>query len=604
MSEPGDLPTERRAGDAPWEAVDQSAARFAARGGQPGLAYGIVVGGELVHSGGAGEAFAGGPVPDAGTVFRIASMTKSFTASLIMLLRDVGVLALDDPAERYAPEVAGVRSAAPDTPPVTIRQLLTMTGGFPTDDPWGDRQQGLPLDEFDRLLRDGEIRAAWVPGTRFEYSNLGYAILGRVITAVTGGRYESAIRDRLLGPLQMDRTGFEAAEFNAAELARGYRRDGVGWQEVEPDPSGAFAPMGGVFSCVADLARWVGGFAGAFPAGPLGAGQDGHPLSRASRREMQLAQVAILDGADAAAVRFSGPASWSYGFGLFAVEDREFGTIIQHSGGYPGYGSQMRWHPATGLGAIVLANSTYARAGALAGEMLGGLLQTESARALGSAGYRQSGPVPAPGHPWPETLAARDAVNDLLQDWQDETAARLFTANVDQDRPLSQRRADAALLRERIGTFAPDPLRPAEFDSPAHCRWWLTGEGGTASVTIRLAPLREPLVQQLILAIPPSGGSALDNALLSLVGVLGTAGGPDWPAGLLATVSQDQVLRQLRLASAWAGPCELSACLAGDGVSAVTVELTGPAGRVSLAIEIAGATGLLQRAEVALLPAR
>jgi CubicO group peptidase (beta-lactamase class C family) len=589
---------------AQWDAVDESAARFAARGGQPGLAYGIVADGELAYSGGAGEALAGGPVPDAGTAFRIASMTKSFTAALIMLLRDDGALALDDQAQRYVPELAGVRPAAADSPPVTIRQLMTMTGGFPTDDPWGDRQQGLPPDAFARLLREGEIRPAWAPGTRFEYSNLGYAILGRVIAAVTGARYESAIRDRLLGPLRMHRTGFEAAEFNAGGLARGYRRDGDGWQEVLPDPSGAFAPMGGVFSCVTDLARWVAGFAGAFPAGHEVPGQDGHPLSRASRREMQLPQVAILDGVDAPAVRFTGPTSWSYGFGLFAVEEREFGTIIQHSGGYPGYGSQMRWHPATGLGVIVLANSTYARAGALASEMLTGLLQEESARALRSRGYRQSGPVPAPGRPWPETLAARDAVNDLLQDWQDEAAARIFTANVDQDRPLPQRRADVALLRERIGKFAPDPVRPAEFDSPAHCRWWLTGEGGTASVTIRLAPLREPLVQQLILAIPPAEGSALDKAMLSLVGVLGSAGVPDWPAGLHATASQDQVLRQLRLASAWAGPCEISACLAGDGASAVTVELTGPAGRVSLTVEIAGASGLLQRAEVSLLPSR
>jgi CubicO group peptidase (beta-lactamase class C family) len=590
---------------AEWDAIDESAARFAARGGQPGLAYGIVAGGELVHSGGVGEAFPGGPVPQAETVFRIASMTKSFTASLIMLLRDEGALALDDQAQRYVPELVGVRPAAADSPPITIRQLLTMTAGFPTDDPWGDRQQGLPLDEFERMLRDGEIRPAWAAGTRFEYSNTGYAILGRVIAAVTGVRYESAIRDRLLSPLHMDRTGFDAAEFNAGGLARGYRRDDGGWQELQPDPSGSYAPMGGVFTCVADLARWVAGFAGAYPPGLSGADQqDGHPLGRATRREMQLPQVAILEGLDAPAVRFSGPASMSYGFGLFAEEDTEFGAIVQHSGGYPGYGSHMRWHPATGLGAIVLANGTYAKAGALAGEMLAGLLQAEAARAGRLGSYRQNGPVPAPGGPWPETVAARDAINDLLQDWQDESAARLFTPNVEQDRPLAQRRADVAALRERIGKFAPDPVRPAEFDSPAHCRWWLTGERGTAAVTIRLPPLREPRVQQLLVAVPPAEGSVLDKALQSLVGVLNAAGTPEWPAGLYATVNQDEVLRQLRMASVWAGPCEVGACLAGDGASAVMVELTGPHGRLTLAVEIGGAAGLLHRAEVALLPTR
>lgn len=319
---------------------------------------------------------------------------------------------------------------------------------------------------------------------------------------------------------------------------------------------------------------------------------------------MQLPQVAILGGVDTPAVQFAGPASMSYGFGLFAEEDREYGAIVHHSGGYPGYGSNMRWHPATGLGVIVLANSTYAKAGALGGEMLALLLKAEAARARRSGGYRQSGPVPAPGRPWPETLAARDAVNDLLQDWQDGTAAGLFTPNVDQDRPLSQRRADVALLRDRIGKFAPDADRPAEFDSPAHCRWWLTGERGTVSATIRLAPLREPPVQQLVLAIPPADGSPLGRALVSLVGVLNSDGTPDWPVGLYGPVNQDEVLRQLRMASAWAGRCEVTACLAGDGASGVTVELTGPAGRVNLAVEIAGAAGLLHRTEVSLLPAR
>ncbi len=92
--------------------------------------------------------------------------------------------------------------------------------------------------------------------------------------------------------------------------------------------------------------------------------------------------------------------------------------------------------------------------------------------------------------PWRDTLAAQDAVNGLLQDWDDEVAGRACSPpNVAQDRPLAQRRADIARLRERIGEFAPDPDRAAEFDSPAHCRWWLTGPRGSASVQIKLAPL-------------------------------------------------------------------------------------------------------------------
>ena len=245
-------------------AVDAIAENFQLRRGQPGLAYGIVAGGSLVHASGLGERWLGGPVPDAGTVFRIASMTKSFTAAAVLALRDDGALALDDLAEEYVPELRGLRPATVDSPRISIRQLLTMTAGFPTDDPWGDRQQGMPPGEFSEFLSGG-MSFAWAPGTRFEYSNLGYAILGRVVTAAAGTGYPEFVAGRLLRPLGLSRTGFEAAEFSPAELARGYRRGAAGWAELVPDACGAFAPMGGVFSCVRDLARWVSGFAAAFP---------------------------------------------------------------------------------------------------------------------------------------------------------------------------------------------------------------------------------------------------------------------------------------------------------------------------------------------------
>ncbi len=160
-------------------------------------------------------------------MFRIASMSKSFTASAILLLRDAGALGLDDPAARYVPELAGWVNGAADAGPLTIRHLLTMTAGFPTDDPWGDRQQGLPLDEFRALLAGG-VGFNWAPGTRFEYSNLGYAILGLIVTAASGVPYDEFIRTRLLTPLGLARTGFAAQEFPAAELAVGHRRGPAG----------------------------------------------------------------------------------------------------------------------------------------------------------------------------------------------------------------------------------------------------------------------------------------------------------------------------------------------------------------------------------------
>jgi CubicO group peptidase (beta-lactamase class C family) len=586
--------------------VDALAVAHHRLGGQPGLAYGIVIDGELAHAGGLGQRYLGGPAPDADTVFRIASMTKSFTASAILGLRDDGALKLDDPAEAFVPELRGWPPAAPDSARVTIRQLLTMTAGFPNDDPWGDRQQGLLLDDFAAFLSGG-VTFDWAPGTRFEYSNLGYAILGLVIAAVTGAAYPSHIRDRLLRPLGMTRTGFEAAEFDAPALARGYRyarsygEAGGAWSEVALAPCGAFAPMGGVFSCVRDLTRWVSGFAAAFPPGDSEAG-GAHPVRRATRREMQLPQV--LTGWDTPA-GFPGeasPALSAYGFGLFVEEHPVWGRIVSHSGGYPGFGSNMRWHPATRTGVIALGNGTYAAMQTLAARLLEAVLPRREppvysyAVALAPAGTRGPGP-------WPETLASRQAVSGLLRSWDDAEAARLFSPNVAQDAPFAERRQAITVIRDRIGEFRDDPARPPEFDTPAHCRWWLAGERGVVQAQIQLSPERPPRVQSLTLAVPPSAGSALDGTLRAVVAWL-NGSGRGWPEsiGVDATVDAGLLARRLRMAAAWAGQCRLGACTAGDGTASVAVELVGEHASLTLALTVDPASGLLRQADIAPRP--
>ena len=140
-------------------AVDEAFERLFAEGTIPGMAYGVVIAGDLVHARGLGTLHHGEDhVPDADSVFRIASMTKSFTASAVLLLRDEGALLLDEPVGTYVPELAGFRGATADSPLITVRHLLTMSSGLPTDDPWGDRLQGLPLDR---------VRAScWAAGSR------------------------------------------------------------------------------------------------------------------------------------------------------------------------------------------------------------------------------------------------------------------------------------------------------------------------------------------------------------------------------------------------------------------------------------------------------
>jgi hypothetical protein len=349
--------------------------------------------------------------------------------------------------------------------------------------------------------------------------------------------------------------------------------------------------MGGIFSCVRDLTRWVAGFAAAFPPGDA---DDPHPVRRASRREMQLPQV--LTGWDTAP-SFPGDGASSppgtYGFGLFVDEHPALGRIVSHSGGYPGFGSNMCWHPATATGVVALGNSTYAAMAPLAARLLEAVVrQGESA----AHGY---GVALAGAGPWPETLAARDAISHLLRSWDDVEAARLFSPNVVLDAPYAERQRRIALVRERIGSFQDDPARPAEFDTPAHCRWWLAGERGVVQVQIQLNPERPPRVQSLTLAVPPAAGSALHVVLDAVVTWLNDSD-RDWPAVIPVADGVDTILlaRRLRMAAVWAGPCQVGACKAGDGLASVAVELVGAHATITLGLVIDPETRMLRLADV------
>ena len=215
----------------------------------PSLAWGLVRDGAVLA----------GVEVDA--VYRIASMTKSFTAATVLMLRDAGRLGLDDPVERHAPEFAALRSPLPGAPAVTVRHLLTMSSGLATDDAWADRHLDLRDDELDAIVADG-VTFAWMPGVTFEYSNLGYGVLGRVVRNITGSTLQRNVTDHFLEPLGMTRTSWTAPD----DAVIGYRsRHGDEALVAEPMlGDGAIAPMGGLFSSVTDLARWVDFLASAF----------------------------------------------------------------------------------------------------------------------------------------------------------------------------------------------------------------------------------------------------------------------------------------------------------------------------------------------------
>lgn len=188
------------------------------------------------------------------TLFRIASMSKAFTALAILKLRDQGKLSLDAPAETYVPELRNWTYPTKDSPRITVRNLLTHSAGFVEDNPWGDRQQVMSEAAFTDLLRSG-VAFARSPGLSMEYSNLGYAILGRIVTNVSGARYEDFIQKQLMAPLAMSSTGYDIFASPPSRRAIGYR-----WQENqwvrEPDmKDGAFGAMGGVQTSANDYSK-------------------------------------------------------------------------------------------------------------------------------------------------------------------------------------------------------------------------------------------------------------------------------------------------------------------------------------------------------------
>ena len=124
-----------------FPAIDSIYKKYAADNHFPGLAFGLVVDGKLVYTGNYGYTDVEKKIPvTSSSLFRIASMSKSFTAMAILKLRDEGKLNLDDPAYQYIPELKNLKYPTADAPPITIRHLLTHGAGFPEDNPWGDRQ--------------------------------------------------------------------------------------------------------------------------------------------------------------------------------------------------------------------------------------------------------------------------------------------------------------------------------------------------------------------------------------------------------------------------------------------------------------------------------
>jgi CubicO group peptidase (beta-lactamase class C family) len=471
--------------------IDKLITAFMARTHVPGAAWGIVIDGELAHLGVSGyrELPSKAPVTR-DSVFRIASMTKSFTAIAILKLRDEGKLSLDDLAERYVPELKNLRYPTSDSPRITIRHLMSHAAGFPEDNPWGDQQLARSEAEFTRMLQDG-IPFSNVPGVAYEYSNYGFAILGRIVTNVSGTPYVDYIAEAILRPLGMSSTTLEPSSVPADRLAHGYRWEDEQWKEEPPLPHGAFGSMGGMLTSVSDLSKYVGAFLAAWPPRD---GDEMGPIRRSSLREMQQiwrSRPTTVTTSASGAVNLN---SGGYAYGLRVSQSCAFEHIVAHSGGLPGYGSLMQWLPDYGVGIVAFGNVTYTSWGGVVSNAFDLLAKT--------GGLQARMPQPSTA-----LVSARDAVSQLLLKWDDRRADGMAAMNLYLDRSKDRRHKEIQDLRAKVG----ECRAPGSFDVVENWlrgQWTMKCDRGDLRVSITLAPTMPPRVQHLDVSQVPSGSTA------------------------------------------------------------------------------------------------
>lgn len=458
---------------------DSMVQRYMQGANVPGMVYGIVRQGRVEHVGtmGVQDLDARRPV-SAGSHFRIASMSKAFTALAILKLRDDGKLRLDDLAEEYVPELRGWRYPTSDSPRIRVRDLVSHVGGLVTDDPWGDRQQVMPDADFTRLLQDG-VPFTRAPGIAHEYSNLGYAILGRIIANVSGLPYDQYIEQQIMRPLGMTSTGYDYTAAPADTRALGYRWENGAWLR-EPDMvHGAFGAMGGVQTNATDYAKWIAFLLDAWP--PRDGAESG-PAKRASVREMAHGLNFPWRSQRPGTSTPACTQATTYGMGLRVSQDCAAGLTLAHGGGYPGYGSYMLLLPEHDVGIFLFANRTYAGPSGLAWDI---------AMKLEEAGWL-TGRV----HPSSEALTQMyAAVRSMYVAGSVEGSRDALAMNFLMDGGVAIRAAELARLKAQAGYCNTDTEVVPTGALAGRFEW--NCERGTIAGNLLLAPTNRPAIQAM-----------------------------------------------------------------------------------------------------------
>jgi CubicO group peptidase (beta-lactamase class C family) len=418
-----------------FPAIDAMYQEYAKKNHFPGYAYGILLDGKLIHSGSGGFSNFYKKIPvTSQSIFRVASMTKSFTAMAILKLRDEGKIHLDDPISLYLPEMH-TQNLTQDAPAILIRDLLIHSAGLPTDDPWADRRLDATDEEFLVLLKKKLIFSN-ASGVGFEYSNLGYVLLGFVIKKVTGMPSGEYIRREIWDPLGMKDAAWEFTHIPDAKLVHGYKWIDEQWQEEEMLHDGVFGPMGGMFASIESFSRYMAHHQMAWP--PRNE-EEISPIKRSSIREMHrpwnfvklATDFKYTEGRDCTMI-------YGYGYGLVWHRDSLGRIFVGHNGGLPGFGSNWYIMPEYGLGIVLFANATYAPAFKINLSVLDKLI-VES--------HLQPRQLP----PSQILKKRRDELIKLLPQWEHAAASGIFAGNFFLDRSLDLLQKQSRSLFSKTG---------------------------------------------------------------------------------------------------------------------------------------------------------
>jgi len=465
-----------------FPAVDSLYMSYATQNHFPGIAFGLVVDGKLVYAGNQGYADIDKKNPvTSSTLFRIASMSKSFTAMAILKLRDEGKLDLDDPAEQYIPELKKLKYPTADAPPITIRHLLTHGAGFPEDNPWGDRQLADSDKDFTDFI-SRQISFSNPPGVAFEYSNLGFAMLGKIVTVVSGQRYQDYIREKIWLPLGMKTSEWEFGNIAPEKLAHGYRWLNEKWNEealLHDTPDGSWGAMGSMISSIEEFSTYIAFHLAAWP--PSSAPDNG-PVKRSSLREMhhpwrlngQNPNYKYSDG------RICGVVT-AYNYGLGWLKDCDGRIFISHSGGLPGFGSQWKIMPDFGIGVVAFANRTYAPMGDINTRVLDTIINI-------------AGLKPRQLPPSSILEKRKNELVKLLPDWNHAESSGIFAENFFPDYPIDTLKKYARQYYAKAGRII--GVKEMKPENQLRGSFIIEGEKANIEVYFTLSPENPPLIQE------------------------------------------------------------------------------------------------------------